>query len=117
MMLPSSALLPARRLRNTLSPLIAPAAKESGADRYRKRFPASSHLWMLILHAMSANPSLRQSHAPQQADPGLRRFLGMEGEWVSYSQLARSSTSRPADLFEGLLCRCCALAREKRGGQ
>ena len=33
---------------------------------------------MLIAHTMSANQSLRQSHAQQQADPAMRRFLGME---------------------------------------
>jgi hypothetical protein len=43
---------------------------------------------MLLLHVMSGNASLRQSHA-QQPDPALRRFLGIE-EWVSYSQSWRA---------------------------
>jgi hypothetical protein len=113
----SSSALPARHLRRTLSPLIARAAKESRADRYRKRFSASSHVWMLLVHAMSANRSLRQSHASQQADPRLRRFLGMEEGLVSYSQLARSSTSRPAGCLEELLRSVMVLARGRRGGR
>lgn len=108
-MLPSST-LPARRLRKALSPLIEEAAKESGADRYRKTFPASAHVWMLVLHTMGAEESLRQSHARQGADPALRGLLGMEG-WVSYSQLARSSTSRPVGCFELLLASLLRLAR------
>lgn len=112
-MLPSAA-LPARGLRRTLDPLIEDAAKSSRADRYRKSFPASAHAWMLLSHAMGGNASLRQSHSQQATDPSLRRFLGMDG-WVSYSQLARSSTSRPAEFFEGLLA---ALLRQvkARGG-
>lgn len=94
----SSSALPARHLRKTLCPIIADAVRESRADRYRKRFSASSHVWMLLLHAMSANQTLRQSHASQQADPRVRRFLGIAGEgWVSYSQLARSALRARGD--------------------
>lgn len=114
-MLPSSA-LPARRLRKTLDPLIGKAASESRADRYRKSFPAYAHAWMLVLHVMSGNASLRQSHAQQQADPGLGRSLGMEGG-VSYSQLARSSASRPAECFERLLASLLRRARGRGGGR
>ena len=116
MVAPSSA-LPARRLRDTLSPLIDEAVRESRADRYRKRFSAHSHLWMLLMHTMSANQSLRQSHASQLADPRVRRFLGMEEEPISYSQLARSSASRPASLFEGLLFSVLGVARGGGGGK
>jgi Transposase DDE domain len=121
-MLPSSD-LPARRLRDTLHPLISEAARESRADRYRKHFSAHSHVWMLIMHAMSANQSLRQSlrqsHAAQQADPGVRGFLGTDERRVSYSQLARSSTSRPSDLFERLLRSVLGVAYrdDRRGGR
>jgi hypothetical protein len=59
----SSSALPARRLRKTLSPLLSDAVRASRADRYRKNFAASSHVWMLLMHTMSANQSLRQSHA------------------------------------------------------
>jgi len=113
-MLPPSA-LPARRLRKTLLPLISEAVRESRADRYRKHFPAQAHVWMLLMHTMSANQSLRQSHALQGADPKLRRFLGMEEEWISYSQLARSSTSRPAECFEVLLYSVLHLATQRHG--
>ena len=115
-MLPSP-VLPARRLRRTLSPLIGRAARRSGADRYRKSFPARAHVWMLLLHAMGAmgaNGSLRQSHALQGSDPSLRRFVGMEG-WVSYSQLARSSTSRPSECFELVLASLLRRARGRSG--
>jgi hypothetical protein len=112
-MLPPSA-LPARHLRKTLCPIIARVATESRADRYRKHFSASSHVWMLLMHAMGANQSLRQSHAHQQADPRVRRFLGMEEEWVSYSQLARSSASRPSECFEELLRSVMRLAHSRR---
>lgn len=114
MVAPPPAAPVARRLRRTLDPLIAEAAKRSDADRYRKSFPARAHAWMLILHTMGANTSLRQSHAHQQADPALRRFLRMD-EWVSYSQLARSSASRPAGFFEGLLACVLRLARARAG--
>lgn len=113
-MLPSPPALSARGLRETLSPLIDAAARESDADRYRKSFPASAHAWMLLLHAMGGNQSLRQSHARQQADPLLRERLGMEG-WVSFSQLARSSASRPAGFFERLLASVVRLARGRPG--
>ena len=116
-MLPPSA-LPARHLRKTLSPIISEAVRESRADRYRKHFSASSHVWMLLMHTMSANHSLRQSHQSQQADPGVRRFLGIDRQeqWVSYSQLARSSTSRPSECFEGLLRCVLGLAHSRRRG-
>ena len=42
---------------------------------------------------------------------GMRRFLGPEEESISYSQLARSSTSRPPGLFEGLLFSALGVAR------
>jgi Transposase DDE domain len=113
-MLPSSA-LPARRLRKTLDPLIGKAARESRADRYRKSFPAYAHAWMLVLHVMSGNASLRQSHAQQSADPELGRSLGMSEGWVSYSQLARSSASRPAECFERLLASLLRRARGRAG--
>jgi hypothetical protein len=115
-MLPSPPALTARRLRKTLSPLIDDAARESRADRYRKSFPASAHVWMLLLHAMGGNASLRQSHAQQQADPELRSRLGMPG-WISFSQLARSSTSRPPECFERLLASVKRRARSRPGSE
>lgn len=83
-----------QRLVRFLTPHVTHAAAMPGMDRYRKSFPALAHLWMLILHGLSGSPSLRQTHAtllPRQhlwQQWGLRRF-------VSRSQLARSSSSRP----------------------
>ena len=114
-MLPSSA-LPARRLRKMLSPLMEEAARDTLADRYRKKFSARAHAWMLIAHTMSANQSLWQSHAQQQADPAHAPFLGMEEESISYSQLARSSTSRPLSSSKGCSPRSCARSSRTRGG-
>ncbi len=109
-MVASPAALSARRLRKTLSPIITDAVENSRADRYRKSFGAFAHVWMLLIHTMSANDSLRQSHAQQASDMGLRRRLGME-EWVSFSQLARSSTSRDPKCFESLFA---SLVREAK---
>lgn len=114
MVAPPPAAPAARRLRRTLDPLIRDAAKLSNADRYRKSFPARAHAWMLLLHTMGANRSLRHSHALQYSEPALRRFLGTE-RWVSYSQLARSSASRPAECFERLLACVLRLARGRAG--
>lgn len=113
MVAPPSA-LPARSLRKMLSPLIEDAARESRADRYRKRFSARAHLWMLVIHAMSGGRSLRQSHAKQVADPAVLGFIGME-EPISFSQFARSSASRPAECFELLLASLLRQARARRG--
>lgn len=111
-MLASPATLSARRLRKTLSPLITDAVSRSDADRYRKSFPAFAHVWMLILHTMGANESLRQSHAHQGADARLCRRLGME-RFVSFSQFARSSTSRDPECFELLFASVLAKAKAK----
>lgn len=91
-----------RRLRRTLRPLVARAAAVPGADRYRKRFPASAHLWVLLFHVLDGADSLRQTHARLGAAPGGWARLGLPGG-LSYSQLARSSTSRPAACAEALL--------------
>jgi len=78
-MLPDTARLSARRLRRLLDPLILAAGVDTGADRYRKSFPAFAHVWMLVLHALSGNTSLRQSHAGQAGDGRLRNRLRMPG--------------------------------------
>jgi hypothetical protein len=93
-----------RRLYRKVQPLIVDAAHSAGgrADRYRKHFRAVSHMWLLILHIAHGAPSLRQSHARWGAIAGLQRRLGLPN-WISLSQLARSSTSREADCFENLL--------------
>ncbi len=103
-MIPASARIPAcsRRLRRILTPAIRRAAQSPDADRYRKHFPAAAHLWLLLLHGLSASPSLRQSYALLLAVPGLFRRLGLR-QGLSLSQLARSTTSRPSACFEALL--------------
>lgn len=99
---PADLLAGSRQLRRTIAPAIVRAARTPGADRYRKHFPAAAHLWLLVLHGLSSSPSLRQSYAVFRAVPGLFARLGLS-DGLSFSQLARSSTSRPPDCFEQLL--------------
>ncbi|MBA2277800.1 MAG: IS4 family transposase [Chloroflexia bacterium] len=99
-----------RRHRRVLAPSIRRAARTPGADRYRKHFPATAHLWILLLHGLSAAPSLRQSYAMLTAVPGLFADLGL-GQGISFSQLARSSTSRPSTCAEALLAEVVAQAQ------
>ncbi len=110
-MIPARPDLPScsRRLRRTLAPVIVRAAQTPGADRYRKHFPAAAHLWLLLLHGLSCSPSLRQSYALVSAVPGLFGRLGLT-HGLSFSQLARSTTSRPAGCFEALLAEVVAQA-------
>lgn len=91
-----------RRIRRTLAPLVAEAAATPDADRYRKRFPARAHLWILLLHVLWGSPSLRITHASLGASHRWWQRWGMP-TWISFSQLARSSSSRPSDCLEHLL--------------
>lgn len=99
-----------RRLRRVLAPSIRRAARTPGADRYRKHFPAAAHLWILLLHGLSATPSLRQTYAMLAAEPGRFSRLGL-GQGIRFSQLARSSTSRPSACVEALLADLVAQAQ------
>lgn len=92
-----------RPVRRCLKQPVAHAASVPGADAYRKHFPASAHLWLLLWHGLSASPSLRQTHAAAAADPHLWAGLGLPPLGISRSQLARSSTSRPLACAEQLL--------------
>jgi putative transposase len=96
-----------RRLRQVLEPFIAEAAALPGVDRYRKRFTTDVHLWTLVLHGLSGMTSLRQTHAQLAAQPELWSQWGLP-RWVSLSQLARSSSSRPIAPFELLAHRLMA---------
>jgi len=107
-MLPAS-LTASRHLRRLLTPRIRTAAQTPGADRYRKHFPATAHLWLLLLHGLSGSPSLRQTYAVLDAVPQLFARLGLACG-LSFSQLARSSTSRPATCFERVLVELVAHA-------
>lgn len=99
-----------RALRRLLTPRIAAAGRTPGADRYRKHFPATAHLWLLILHGLLGAPSLRHTHALLGGLPGGFARLGL-GQGLSLSQLARSSTSRPSACVETLLADLTAQAR------
>ena len=89
-----------RSLRRLVTPRLQRAAATPGADRYRKHFPATAHLWILLIHGLLASPSLRATYALLS---GLDRLpaLGLR-QGLSFSQLARSSTSRPSACVEGL---------------
>lgn len=91
-----------RRMRRMLSPQITAAAATPGMDRYRKRFPALAHLWVLVLHIMWSSLSLRLTHARLSTHTRWWQRWGM-ASWISLSQLARSSTSRPSAGVEALL--------------
>ena len=99
-----------RQLRRLVTPLIAAAAATPGADRYRKRFTTTAHLWVLLLHVLWGSASLRQTHARVTASGPWWRRWGMRGA-VSFSQLARSSTSRPAACVETLVAATVAVAQ------
>jgi hypothetical protein len=103
-MLPPS--LISRRLRRVLAPQVVAAASRPDADRYRKHFPAQAHLWILLGHVLAGSPSLRQTHARLSLSPTGWQQVGLD-QAISFSQLARSSTSRPTgcleDLFAALL--------------
>jgi len=99
-----------RHVRRLVTPLIAAAAATPGADRYRKRFTATAHLWVLLLHVLWGSASLRQTHARLTTSPRWWQQWGMPC-WISFSQLARSSTSRPAACAETLVAEAVACAQ------
>lgn len=89
-----------RALRRQLDPLLATAAATPGADASRKHFPVTAHLGILLHHGLSGATSLRQTHTTLE-------LLGWAGldlpAGISVSQLARSSTSRPATVFTAVV--------------
>jgi hypothetical protein len=101
-----------RRVRRTISPLIEHAAATPGADRYRKTFPARAHLWMLLLHFWWGSESVRQTYGKLSGCAGWLALWGME-TLISFSQFARSSTSRPVACAETLLADALAAARNQ----
>lgn len=102
----------ARQIRQRLSPLVARAAATPGLDRYRKHFPALAHVWALILHVLWGSDSLRRTHARLTVEPHWWQRWGMDTA-ISFSQLARSSSSRPSAGVEQLLADVIALARRQ----
>jgi hypothetical protein len=105
-----SPFVPDRRARRTISPFIERAAATPGADRYRKTFPARAHLWMLLLHFWWGSDSLRQTYGKLAGCAVWLAAWGLE-TLVSFSQLARSSTSRPLACAEALFADALAAAR------
>lgn len=99
-----------RTLRRLVTPAITGAAHVSGANRYRKHFPATAHLWMLLLHCLLGSSSLRATHALLATRPGVFARLGLT-RCLSFSQLARSSTSRPSACAKQLLATLLAQAQ------
>lgn len=91
-----------RQLRRRLTPLIATAGETPGANRYRKHFPVVAHLWILILHQLTRSSSLRQTYALLTVTDRIGAGMGLPLP-ISFSQLARSSTSRSPDAFVALL--------------
>jgi hypothetical protein len=97
-----------RRLHGLLGPYLARAAATPGADRYRKHFPLRAHLGILLVHVLDGADSLRQTHARLAAGG----FAGLAlPQGISFSQLARSSTSRDPTAVEGMLADLVATAR------
>lgn len=101
-----------RRLRRALAPHVAEAGRVPDADRYRKRFSASAHLWILLRHVLCGGDSLRQTHAELAGEAGAFARLGLPAG-ISRSQLARSSTGRPRACAEALFAAAVALARAR----
>jgi hypothetical protein len=101
-----------RFLATTLSharPVLAASAARCQADRYRKSFDHFAHACLLLFHGLADQRSLRQTHA---AFPlagavftlsGLARDPGSDDLALSYSQLAASSTTRPAAFLAGFV--------------
>lgn len=102
-----------RRLRRRLEPAVARAAAVPGADRYRKHFPAHTHLQILLFHVLDGADSLRQTHARLAILPGAWARLGLP-RGISRSQVARSSTSRPLACVEHLLADLIQQATRRR---
>jgi hypothetical protein len=101
-----------RRVRRCLDPLVTTAAATPGANRYRKHFSALAHIWVLLLHVMWSSASLRCTYASLTVSDRWWQRWGMDGA-ISLSQLARSSTSRPAACLETLLADALTLARRR----
>jgi hypothetical protein len=107
-----------RALFRRVQPLVEAVTQSGTGDRYRKHFKTISHIWLLILHVSQGahradgGRSLRHSYARLGAHKRLLTRLNMPG-WVSFSQLARSSTSRQPEPFELLLSHLIILVKRK----
>jgi hypothetical protein len=108
----ASASIPDRRVRRRIAPFLERSAATPGADRYRKSFPALAHLWMLLLHCWWGSDSLRQTYGKLNGCAAWLALWGME-TLVSFSQFARSSTSRPVACAEALFAEALQAARNQ----
>lgn len=103
-----------RHLRRRLDPLVASAAATPDADRYRKSFSALAHIWVLLQHVLSGSVSLSVTYAKLELNQRWWQRWGMQTA-ISFSQLARSSTSRPSTCFEQLFHDVARLVRHQPG--
>ena len=99
-----------RRVRRQMTPFIERAGATPGADRYRKSFSATAHLWMLVLHFWWGSGSLRQTYGRLTGCAAWLALWGME-TLISFSQFARSSSSRPVACAEALFADALQAAR------
>jgi len=100
-----------------LAPVIVASAAACDANRYRKHFWATTHVQILLLHRLLGSPSLRQTYALLAACPELLGQPPNTAPPVSFSDLADSSTTRPAALLAGLLPTLLQWAHRQRGRQ
>ncbi len=100
-------------------PLLAAPAARCDADRYRKSFDHFGHACLLLFHGLAGHASLRQSYAAFPLAAGVFELSGLavdpgtEELALSFSQLAASSSTRPAAFLAGFVG---ALAQQVRAG-
>jgi hypothetical protein len=93
----------AQELRH-LRPVLAESAAHCQAERYRKHFGSFPHACLLLYHALSRAPSLRQGFDGFSASSALMAMSGLTQEkGVSLSQYANSNTTRPAAFLGGII--------------
>jgi hypothetical protein len=105
-----------RRMRRFLAtvlregrPALARQAHACDADSYRKSFDSFAHACFLLFHGLAGHASLRRSYAAFPFATGLRDLSGLaldpgtDDLALSYSQIAASSTTRPAAFLAGFV--------------
>lgn len=62
-----------RRLFRQVQPLIEKSIEDDRrANRYRKKFGAATHIWLLVMHLATGSGSPRQTHTRFGAQPHMR---------------------------------------------
>lgn len=115
-MLPPAPAVATGHLYPRLDRLLRQVATTPGANRYRKRFDLRTHLWILLTHVLLGSRSLRCTYAQLVAQPRWWQRLGL-GRPISFSQVARSSTSRPSAPVERLFARVVRQAQQQASRQ